>query len=822
MFKERKYIAHIRERDGRIQYLDTHLKEVSKKAGEFAAKVGLEEYGKIIGFLHDIGKASKEFTEYIKSAGGLISKDEDEYINAEENKGKIDHSSAGAQIIYKNLSPDSKEDSFIAQILSLCIASHHSGLIDCIAPDGSNVYLKRMAKYEQKSHANEVFNNLDDEIRDEIIATLQSKKFIQDVLSRFKTLKTEHDSQETFAFKCGLLVRFIFSCLIDADRLNTADFEVPRKANLRNHGTYENWPVLINRMDMNLGEFKSVGINTVRQQISQACLDFSDKPKGLYQLTVPTGGGKTFASLRFALNHAAKHKMDRIIYILPYTTIIEQNAEAIRKILGEKNRNLDCVVLEHHSNLTPDRETVRQKILSENWDAPIILTTNVQILETLFGSGTRGVRRMHQIANAVVIFDEVQALPVKCVHMFNTAVNFLINNCGSTVVLCTATQPLLDKVEPKSKALNINSGQQMIQNAKQLFINLKRVEVYDERKVGGWTNVEIKELAEHRVLETSSVLVVANTKQSVRDIYEQCQQIKNVEVYHLSTHMCPKHRMAVLNKVKGCLSKKKQIICVSTQLIEAGVDISFGAVIRFLSGLDSIAQAAGRCNRHNEYYPKLGKISIINPAYENIDVLEDIKIGKEKAERLLDEYKNNPEKFGNNRLSPEAMEQYYQYYFFQRASEMNYPVGINSAVGRADNLFNLLSTNMISVQEHRRINCGKEPEIKLRQSFMTASKSFQTIETATSGIIVPYEKTGKEIINDLCSTREIDKQYQLIRQAQRYSVNVFSNILSKLEKQNAVHEVQKGAGILYLDERFYSDKFGLSEKPVKNTEFLSI
>ncbi len=821
MFLNADYIAHRREKDGEIQNLLDHLEEVSRKTGEFASKIGLKEQGELIGLLHDIGKASREFEQYIKSAVGLINPDEDDYVDAALKKGKVDHSTAGAQLIYRNLADKNPEGLLVAQVLSLCIASHHSGLLDCISPDGVDAYSKRMAKIEEKTHINEVIGKISDEAKAKITTLLQSKELLQNVVSRFKALRTPLDSQETLFFKYGLMLRFLYSCLIDADRLNTADFELPGAAKLRNHGTYADWPILINRLNEKLAAFEPEGINTVRQKISQACYDFSDKPKGLYQLTVPTGGGKTFASLRFALHHADKYKMDRIIYVLPYTTIIDQNADEIRKVLEEKDKKgkyLNRVVLEHHSNLMPDKETARQKVLSENWDAPVVLTTNVQVLEALFGSGTRGARRMHQLANAVIIFDEVQTLPVKCVQLFNTAITFLVNNCGSTVVLCTATQPLLDKIEPKSRALPVTAEQQMVPNARQLFDDLKRVEVYDKTKPGGWSNGEIKELAGQRVIESGSVLVVVNTKTSAHKIYEQCTQISNVETYHLSTYMCPSHRMAVLDQVKACLHDKKPIICVSTQLIEAGVDISFGSVIRFLAGLDSIVQAAGRCNRHNEKYPALGEVYIINPAEENIDAIEDIRIGKEKSERLLDEFKNNPEGFGNNILSPEAMEQYYKYYFYQRASEMNYPVTADSSVGRADNLFNLLSVNSLSVEEYKRIK-NKNPAIPFRQAFMTAAKSFQAIESVARGIIVPYGEEGKNIINKLCSVQELEKQYKLIRQAQRYSVNVFPDVLKRLQEQ-AVHEVQKGSGILCLDERYYSDEFGLSEAPVKDMGFL--
>jgi CRISPR-associated endonuclease/helicase Cas3 len=517
--------------------------------------------------------------------------------------------------------------------------------------------------------------------------------------------------------------------------------------------------------------------------------------------------------------------MDRIIYVLPYTTIIDQNADEICKVLEERDKNgklLDRIVLEHQSNLMPDKETAMQKVLSENWDAPVVLTTNVQILEAFFGSGTRGARRMHQLANAVVIFDEVQTLPIKCVQLFNVAVSFLVNNCGSTVVLCTATQPLLDKIEPMSRALSITEEQQITFNAKQLFDDLKRVDVKDKRKVGGWSVDEIGALAEQKVAESGSVLIVVNTKSSARKIYDLCKRIDKAEVYHLSTNMCPANRRDVLNRTKTCLNPKepKPVICVSTQLIEAGVDISFGTVVRFLAGLDSIAQAAGRCNRHNELYPQRGEVIIMNPAEEKIDRLADVRIGKEKAERLLGEFKENPARFRNDIISPEAMEQYYRYYFYQRAKEMNYPVTAASPVGREDDLFNLLSVNSRSVAEYRRVNGDKNPEIPLRQAFMTAAKSFQAIDSSTRGIVVPYGREGRDIVDNLCAVQEIDKRYKLIRRAQRYSVNVFPDVLKRLQEKGAIREAQKGSGIMYLDDQYYSDEFGLSEELVNEMRFL--
>ncbi|KWT83493.1 CRISPR-associated helicase/endonuclease Cas3 [Candidatus Magnetominusculus xianensis] len=818
MFKIDDYIAHYNKNIQATHPLSSHLEDVSEKAGEFASKIGLKEYGEIIGLLHDIGKASDEFTKYIKSAEGLIDSDADDYVDAGKMKGKVDHSSAGAQLIYQNIPQKEKRDFLlIAETLSLCIASHHSGMIDCISPEGKDSYSKRMLKNEIKTHVNEVIARLDEEKREHITKRLKSEDFSLNLIKRFNGLRTDNDSKETLAFKCGLLVRFLFSCLIDADRLNTADFEVPDAAKLRNNVKYNNWPELKDRFENNLMDFRPVGINAVRNNISQKCYEFSNRPTGLYQLTVPTGGGKTLASLRFALHHANKHSLERIIYVVPYTTIIDQNADVIRKII-ETEIDKGFIVLEHHSNLMPENETARQKVLSENWDAPIVMTTNVQVLETLFGSGTRGARRMHQLAKAVIIFDEIQNLPIRCVHMFNTAVNFLINNCGSTVVLCTATQPLLDRIEPVQRALDIKAEQQMVSNAAELFSELKRVNVYDRTKRGGWSDDEIVELVGRQLSKASSVLIVVNTKRSSKQLYQKCKQSLGVDTFHLSTNMCPAHRMDTLNKVKELLPNSP-VVCVSTQLIEAGVDISFGSVIRCLAGFDSIMQAAGRCNRNNEIQ-SLGDVIIVNPKEENLDKLPEINEAKRQAERVLREFKEYPEQFDNDLLSLKVIELYYRYYFYDRKDDMCYPVDHKSKLGLDDDLFNLLSLNGRSVKEFRRINKGHLPEIPLRQAFMSAAKSFKAIDSNTRGIVVPYGREGKMLIGKLCSEFKADQLYKYLREAQRYSVNIFHDKLGKMLTNDIIHEVQKETEIYHLDERYYCDDFGLSDDAVNEMEFL--
>jgi len=815
-----QFIAHRRKKDGMTQNLWEHLKEVSDLAGQFANKVGLEDAGKIIGLLHDLGKASKEFDQYIRPAVGIIDPDQDDYVDASGNKGKVDHSTAGAQIIQRYFASKGTEGILTAQLLSLCIASHHSGLIDCLTPDGHDNYHRRMEKPETKTHVSEAVANLTAKQQQELDRLL-SKELTKELTSCLAAVREHNDSKETLMFKCGLLVRFLFSCLIDADRLNTADFEHLSNAKLRNQGKYVPWDTLIERLERRLEYFPTTnGINEIRQSISKECLEFSSKPEGLYQLTVPTGGGKTLASLRFALSHAAKHKMDRIVYVVPYTSIIDQNAEEVRKILedtGVKGMHFGNVVLEHHSNLTPDKETLRHTLLAENWDTPLVFITSVQFLEAMFSSGTRSARRMHQLANSVIIFDEVQTIPVRCVHMFNIGIRFLLRACGSTVVLCTATQPLLDRIEPRQRSLEILSNQQMIGNVEGLFQELKRVTVSDLRKVGGWTDKEVTTLVTKELRTVGSVLVVVNTKQSARNLYQEICWLEKTSVYHLSTDMCPAHRSRVLKIIKARLDHEKPTVCVSTQLIEAGVDIDFGSVIRYLAGLDSIAQTAGRCNRHGSR-AKPGNVFILNPKEENLNRLEDIRIGAEKAERVLDEFKESPERFDGDILGPTAMEQFYRYYFYERQPKMDYPVSSRSSVGRDDSLFDLLSTNTLSVQEYERVHHSSPPML-LRQSFQAALSVFRAIESPTRGIIVPYGG-GKRIIEDLCAADDVEKQYRLMKRAQRYSVNIYPHVFDDLCKRNALHAVQEGVGVFFLDSQHYCKEFGVSKEIVNEMEIL--
>jgi CRISPR-associated endonuclease/helicase Cas3 len=447
------FISHFRKEDNKEQCLWEHLVNTAKLASEYAAKIGLRKCGEVIGLSHDLGKATGLFDQYIRSAVGLIDPDEDDYLSADDCQGKIDHSSAGAQLIYNHLNPQGGQARIVAQYLALAIASHHSGIIDCLTPDGMNRYEARMKKAFESTRVEEAEGNLDSAIKDSIYSLLADPSLIKEITDKTEDIKESIDTKSSFSFKQGLLLRMLFSCLIDADRTDTIRFEKSLSLELKSESSDFIWTTLSERLEAHLGKFKvEKNIDQIRVDISDQCLKYATKDKGVFQLTVPTGGGKTLSSLRFAINHAMEHKMDRIIYVIPYTSIIDQNADKVREIL-EPSDERSQIVLEHHSNLTPEKENEMQKMLAQNWDAPVVFTTMVQFLETLFGGGTRSARRMHQLANAVIIFDEIQTLPIKCVHMFNLAIRFLVKACGTTVVLCTATQPLLDEIRHSSLSL---------------------------------------------------------------------------------------------------------------------------------------------------------------------------------------------------------------------------------------------------------------------------------------------------------------------------------------------------------------------------------
>jgi CRISPR-associated endonuclease/helicase Cas3 len=332
----------------------------------------------------------------------------------------------------------------------------------------------------------------------------------------------------------------------------------------------------------------------------------------------------------------------------------------------------------------------------------------------------------------------------------------------------------------------------LVEDVGKLFEDLKRVVIRNLIKPQGWSETEIAELALREYRRKGSCLVVVNTKDWAYRLYACCsQQLDAESIFHLSTGMCPAHRKEMLGKIRDRLDAELPVLCISTQLIEAGVDVDFDSVIRFLAGLDSIAQAAGRCNRNGK--ADTAEVYVVNPAEEKIDQLIDIREGRDKALRVFNEIRED------ELLSPEAMELYFAYYFHSRAEDMTYRVTAREA-GRDDSLLNLLSNN--------RNNIGRTQGLALRQSFKTAGNIFKAIDAPTQSIIVPFGK-GEAIIADLCAEQDPGEMRRLLQEAQQYSVNVFPNIWRKLIENDAAIPARDGA-FYYLDERYYSEKFGLS------------
>ena len=804
-------IAHVRKLDGLQQLLIDHLLETSTISGQLAAKLNLGLVGELLGLMHDFGKYSQDFQEYIKSVTG-INPDADDYVLP--NGKKIDHSTAGVQWVYRELRKFGAAQGIgelFGQMLGICIASHHGeGLIDCLDGEGNPKWIERFNKTDELTHLAECEQNADEAVLQKA-KELAGENLIRSLLKAVKPILSDPVSNDKIKeFYLGCLTRFLFSCLIDADRINSSDFEREAQKEVRRLTEKPDWQPAIDKLEAKLAGFENrYPIDEIRRRISDDCLKRAADSQGIYTLTVPTGGGKTLASLRYALHHAQKHNLDRIIYIIPYTSIIDQNAQAVREILGED------WVLEHHSNLEPEKQSWQDKLLSENWDKPIVFTTMVQFLDAWFGSGTRGARHIHPMTNSVLIFDEIQTLPVKCVHLFCNVLNWLTTFGKSTAVLCTATQPLLGESglqnfpEGKRESIAARGLLRLPENAEimgkhqdldKLFADLSRVEIRFNEKAGGWNVEEAGTFLLKQFQTTQRCLFIVNTKKWAQELYQYCQaqNVPPEALFHLSTHQCAAYRKVIFDTIKARLENKQPVICISTQLIEAGVDISMACVIRALGGLDSIAQAAGRCNRHGEKKGK-GQVLVLNLQEQDFTlILPDIQAGKTHAERVFRDFA------GQDILQPAAMERYFEYYFYQRSDEMSYSVK-NSATG---SLLDWLSDNALNPYGEKNDKRSK-PLPLLMQSFKSAGRAFQAIDAPTHAVIVPYGE-GAELIAKLCGEWDPKEMHRTLQKAQRYSVNVFPNVWDKLQKENALHETIEGSGIYYLKERHYNDEFGLS------------
>ena len=489
--------------------------------------------------------------------------------------------------------------------------------------------------------------------------------------------------------------------------------------------------------------------------------------------------------------HAQAQGKRRIFYVAPLLSIIDQNAGEIREALGG-----EATVLEHHSNLVRERDDSEtlgmEEILQETWDAPVIITTLVRLLETLFSGKMSAVRRFKSLCGSVLIFDEIQSLPTKVLSMFNLAINFLTEICGATVILCSATQPTLEKVEhPIRLSEKKVVSEETLKRHAPIF---KRTQLMDAGRmrledVPAWLTSVMD--ADERLL------VVCNTKSEAAALFERLD-LPGTLRFHLSAGMCMAHRKRVLDELRAALDAKRRLVCVSTQVIEAGIDVSFTKVVRLTAGLDNAVQAAGRCNRHGES-PEPRPVYLLRAEDERLGSLTEIQQAQDALNALLSEYARHPEQFEGDIASDEAVEYYYEYlYDHQKYNAQNYPLKDN------ETLLGLLSQN-----EYR---AERDPDCAqwfLRQAFRTAGKEFTVFDDQTESVLTPYGEGAALIVNLNGERARYDFEYAKaqLEMAKEYSVSLFPDAVRRLRAENAVYEI--GVGVLALRPEYYDENTGV-------------
>ncbi len=796
--KNDTYFAHVVLENGTTQSVREHLSGTKELAEKNCPLKILENIVISEALLHDAGKLSTEFFEYM----------DDIRKNGEQARKRIvDHTSAGGRILESLAGKGA-----LFELIGTAVYSHH-GLQDNIDMEsGETLYEKRRKKeLEFEAIQQRYFEIIDKNLLIKYLCAAHA-----DLQEIFREI--DHFVRSTEKRKCGskdfylgMFERVALSVLIDSDWTDTACFcrGEPHPERLSEERTQEIWRESIahfkDYMNHLTDSAEKSPLNEYRDEISELCFQAAKEEKNLYRLTVPTGAGKTFSSLRFALCHAQKYRKKHIIYVAPYNSILEQNAEDIRRAVGKQE-----FVLEHHCNIFYEDESRESayKRLTENWDSPFILTSAVQMLNTLFSGEKSSIRRMYNLCNSVIIFDEVQAFPVKGTELFHLAVNFLTAFCNTTVILCSATQPSLAHL----KENNLFNCIEMTGSSGRYAEAFRRVEIEDKTKLvpGGMEPEDVGEFAVKAFREFGSVLVIVNTTKCAKRIYEELKRRcgESCALYHLSTRMCPKNRKEELESIKRDLKDKKPLICVSTQLIEAGVNLSFCCVIRSLAGLDSIIQAAGRCNRHKER--ARGKVYIVklSQAAERLDSLYDIRRAQEAAEKFLYYFNQTPEEFGGFLDSEASVKAYYEEYFHDSNAEpTKYPSSSCEAT-----LEELLGRNKPGRGQFVRRHGGSGKAPLMCQAFATAGNEYKGIEEdAKVTVVIPYDKAAEKAIDLLeDSFASLAEQKKAARTLQQYSVGISESLFRKLGR--AVHNIGNTAvNVLSID--YYDRKQGVLEEP---------
>ncbi len=709
-----EFLAHIM--DERTQTVTAHLKGTAELCADFARSFDAESQGRVIGLAHDIGKCSAEFQKRLR--GGRI----------------VDHATAGA---FECIKADTT-----ATWAACCIAGHHGGLPD-------------------------VGNLMNDTPGDSTLCGRLKRALGGDIPAYEMPFPLPAFSQPKGYGKNHLadsyIIRMLYSCLVDADYLDTERFMSDGAVE---RGNGEALHVLLNKLEQYVAPWwnPTNELNKRRCEVLKACMEGGEREKGLFTLTVPTGGGKTVASIAFALHHAVRHGMDRVIYVIPYTSIIEQTASVFRGIFGEGN------VVEHHSNAScevgDDSNTTQYSFIqaTENWDAPIIVTTAVQFFESLYANRPSKCRKLHNIANSVVIFDEAQMLPTEQLRPCVAAIGALVTCFGASAVLCTATQPVLNDLF-RQYAPNLESTE-LCPRVSDLFTQLRRT------TFEGVGTLNADALAE-KLAALPQVLCIVNSRKAAQEVYAKLPQAGS---FNLSTLMYPAHRRAVLAEIRQRLKDGLPCRVVSTSLIEAGVDVDFPAVYREMAGLDSILQAAGRCNREGKRKPEKSVVTIFDGVSATPQILK-VNIGAAK-ETLRD---------GIDPAAPETVKQYFSSYRSLAGTKLD-------------------KAEIISAFEKGISGCSLP--------FRTVAERFHMIDDASKTVYIPVNE-GMELVQRL---RGGERSRELYRKLGQYGVSVYEKHFKTLLGSGNIEPVDEDSAIL-LDVSLYDRIIGLTLCEYENAGF---
>lgn len=797
--------AHLTNKRGirEEQSLRAHCVQTAEYASACVENIGLYHMAYLAGLLHDMGKATKKYNDYLEAA----------FAGESVVRGSVNHTFAGVIYILENfhIQSASPMEKLIAEIISYAIGGHH-GLFDCVDLEGKNGFLHRLQKDKAELCYEEALNNFLEQVADKKEIERLFRKATEEFRTLFEKLQIDWEKKlQKIFFQISLLARLLLSCVIYGDRRDTKEF-MEGINSLKEKPV--SWLFEKEYLERRLSQFDITSpINQVRSIISDQCLEAAERPNGIYRLNVPTGAGKTLSALRYSLAHAERFDKKRIIFIIPLLSVLEQNAKVVREFVQDEN-----LILEHHSNVVSEKEFAgdnaeldEYEILTENWESPIVISTLVQLLNILFTHKTSAIGRMRALCDSVIIIDEVQSIPKKTIAMFNMAINFLSTYCNATIVLSSATQPCLENMDWPVKFAKQPDMVKLDKNQMEVF---ERADIVDRTDPYGMDMEMCVDYFHSLIGERESLLVICNTKREARELFERMSKISESEdwyIYHLSTAMCQNHRVEVLENLQNNLAalqdnlknnrETKKIVCISTQLVEAGVDFSFDCVVRVLAGIDNLAQSAGRCNRSNEYGRK-GRVYLIKLRDENLSMLKEIADAQDSTQKVLIRAKQMKDM---TLIGESATQIFYNSLYQEKGmkNQIKYPI---EDCGSVLYLTNLLGNANPYVK--------KDETFFLHQPFKSIGKRFEVFDDQTFDVLVPYDD-GCDLIEELREMERTDffmpSMKQIMKKMNGYTISIFKWQRDKLWDEGLLYGLFENR-ILILDAKAYDGQYGLNDK----------